>query len=203
MADYFKHPSALVESETIGRGTRIWANVHIMPGVSIGEDCNICDSAFIESGAVLGRGVTVKIGVEICEGVTIEDGVFIGPHVAFTNDLRPRSPRLPELQHRYANKDWLRPTTIERGATIGGNVTLASGLTVGAWAFVAAGSVVMRDVAPFSFVVGNPARPMGYVCVCAEPLTLVDGAAQCSACRRNYKLSGNTLEPQEPISFWK
>jgi acetyltransferase-like isoleucine patch superfamily enzyme len=196
------HPTALVETHAIGSGTRIWVNVHIMRDVSIGPECNICDACFIESGVRIGRGVTVKIGAQICEGVTLEDGVFVGPGVVFTNDLRPRSPRLAPVHDRYSRKDWLRPTHVETGATIGANATIACGVTIGAWSFVGAGSVLLSSVPAYAFALGNPARPLGHVCICGEPISLENAHAQCAACARLYRARGQTLEPLEPIALW-
>jgi acetyltransferase-like isoleucine patch superfamily enzyme len=203
MAAHFIHPTAIVDSPTIGDGTRIWANVHILADVVIGPECNICDGAFIESGARLGRGVTVKTGVSICEGVTIDDGVFIGPSVVFTNDPTPRSPRIPFVRERYAGKGWLQPTRVRYGATLGAHATLANGITVGEWAFVAAGAVVMADVRPFAFVLGNPARMYGYVCACAARMDFVDGRGACAACGRTYRLQESAVIPQEPLRLWE
>jgi len=119
MEDVFVHRTALVESAAIGKGTRIWAFVHVLPGATIGANCNIGDHSFVESGARIGDDVTVKNGNAIWEGLTLEDGVFVGPGVVFTNDLRPRSPRLAEAADRYADTGWLTPTTVCRGATLG------------------------------------------------------------------------------------
>jgi UDP-2-acetamido-3-amino-2,3-dideoxy-glucuronate N-acetyltransferase len=202
MREYFLHPAALVETERIGPRTRIWAYAHLMPGVSVGADCNICDGAFIESGVRIGRGVTIKNGVILGEGVTVEDGVFLGPHAVFTNDLRPRSPRLPVIRERYADKGWLQPTRVEAGTTVGANATIACGITLGAWCFVAAGSVVLRSVPPHTYVIGNPARPMGHVCVCAELLALDEGRATCPECRRAYAWTDDMLLPVEPVELW-
>jgi acetyltransferase-like isoleucine patch superfamily enzyme len=199
----FVHPSALVESETVGAGTRIWAYAHVMKGAEIGQDCNICDHSFIESGSIIGRGVTIKTHVAVGEAVTIKDGAFVGPHVSFTNDIRPRSPRLALAKARYAAKEnWLRPTVVEDGATLGAGVVVSCGITIGAWSFAAAGAVLMQDVAPFSLVVGNPARPVGYVCACAAPLTVVEGKAVCTECGQTYTLQGRTLVSDQPIELW-
>src|SRR5215470_13700965 len=88
---YYVHPSAIVDTEDIGEGSRIWAFVHILSGVRIGRNVNVCDSCFIEQGATLGDNVTLKPGIHVCDGVVLEDDVFLGPNVGFTNDLRPRS----------------------------------------------------------------------------------------------------------------
>ncbi|QNN52184.1 acyltransferase [Nocardioides mesophilus] len=162
----YVHPRALCESTEVGARTRVWAFAHVMEGAVVGEDCNVCDHAFIESGARVGDRVTVKNGVLVWDGVRVEDDVFLGPAVVFTNDLRPRA-------HLKRSGDALTPTLVRRGATLGANVTVVCGVTIGRHAFVAAGSVVTRDVPDFAFVAGNPARQRGWVCRCGE--RLVDG----------------------------
>ena len=202
--DIFIHPTALVETEAIGTGTRIWANVHIMRGVTIGPQCNICDGTFIEAGTVIGRGVTIKPLTALGEGVTIEDGVFIGPGVMFTNDLRPRSPRLALAAPRYAHKEsWLLPTRICTGATLGAGVTVSCGITIGAWSFSAAGAALLQSVPDHALMVGNPARQIGFVCACSENLTVQDGQATCASCRRSYALADGRLQPLQPINLWE
>lgn len=179
------HPLALVESDTVGEGTRVWAWAHVMPGARIGRNCNIGDHAFIEGGSTLGDGVTVKNGVLIWDGVTIEDGVFVGPGVVFTNDLTPRSARmedaLPDRDHA-----WLTPTLVEAGASLGAGAVIVAGVRVGRLALVGAGAVVTRDVAAHALVVGNPARRVGWVCHCAARLRFQDGRAHCERCGRAY-----------------
>ena len=200
--DVYIHPRALVESDAIGPGTRIWANTHIMKGVRIGRDCNICDGAFLETGVEVGRGVTIKQNVILCEGVTVGDGVFLGPNVVFTNDLYPRSPRLPLAAPRYADKSWLTATRIEPGATLGANSTIVCGVTIGAWSLVAAGAVVVHDIKPHTLYTGTPGRPLGYLCACTKRLLLDDGKAACAACGRTYELMDGLLTPTQPISLW-
>src|SRR5437016_2778300 len=101
MRNVFIHPTAIVETQQLGEGTRIWAFTHLMKGVSVGANCNIGEHSFIETGAVIGSNVTIKNGNHIWEGITLSDGVFVGPHVFFTNDLYPRSPRLPQASKKY------------------------------------------------------------------------------------------------------
>jgi UDP-3-O-[3-hydroxymyristoyl] glucosamine N-acyltransferase len=134
----YRHPTALVESDEIGPGTRIWAYAHVLPGARIGTHCNIGDHVFVERGAVIGDNVTVKNGVCVWEGVHLGDGVFVGPNAVFTNDTFPRSPRLPAVARRYADKGWLRPTCVLEGVTIGANATILCGVTLGAYAFIGA-----------------------------------------------------------------
>lgn len=163
MPEFFAHPTALVESSSVGAGTRVWAFAHIMRGASIGPDCNIGDHAFIEGGVVMGRGVTVKNGVCLWDGVTVEDYAFIGPCAVFTNDLRPRSPRSPASEGRYMERAWLVETKVREGASIGANATIRCGVTLGRYCMVGAGSVVTKDVPAFTLVVGNPAKSQGRI----------------------------------------
>lgn len=178
MGDYFKHPLALVESDEIGDGTRIWAFAHVMRGGKVGKNCNIGDHCFIEAGARIGDNVTVKNHVAIWNGVTVEDWAFIGPDVALTNDLKPRS-RDPQ---------WvLSKTQIGESATVGANATILCGVTIGRCAFVGGGAVVTKDVPSYALVYGNPARVRGYVCRCAEKLVFRGTRARCKKCGRLYR----------------
>jgi acetyltransferase-like isoleucine patch superfamily enzyme len=153
MASY-QHPQAIVETNQVGAGTRIWAFVHILPRATIGDDCNICDHVFIENDVVIGNRVTIKSGVQLWDGLRIEDEVFIGPNATFTNDPSPRSKSYPE--------SFLR-TVVATGASIGANATILPGITIGRKSMVGAGAVVTRSVPPNAIVVGNPARIVGYV----------------------------------------
>jgi acetyltransferase-like isoleucine patch superfamily enzyme len=180
----YAHPTALVESETIGEGTRIWAYAHVLPGARVGANCNIGDHAFVESGAVLGNNITLKNHVCVWEGVTLENDVFVGPHVAFTNDRYPRSPRMPQVRERYAEKDrWLVQTVVEQGCSIGANATILPGVRLGRYCVIAAGAVVTKDVEPFALMMGAPARRVGTVCVCGQPLAVPSVSGSCANCQ--------------------
>lgn len=173
---FFTHSHALCESDDIGPRTRIWAFAHVLPGASVGADCNVCDHAFIESGAAIGDRVTVKNRVMIFDGVTIEDDVFLGPAVVFTNDLRPRA----EVK-KSGNE--LTRTLVRRGVTLGAGSVVVAGHTLGEYSFTGAGSVVVSDLAPHGFYVGNPARLKGWVCRCGERL---EPELSCR-CGRSYR----------------
>ena len=190
--NFFKHPNALVESDAIGKGTRIWAFAHVMAGARIGDDCNIGDHAFIEEGVTVGDRVTIKNQVFLCKGVEIEDDVFVGPGAVFTNDLRPRSPRMCESVERYCDEsNWLAKTMIRRGASVGAAATIRCGVTVGKFAMVAAGAVVTSDVAPYELVMGVPAKSTGHVCVCGQKLEFIAKSARCE-CGELYELAGSS-----------
>jgi acetyltransferase-like isoleucine patch superfamily enzyme len=181
----FVHELALCESDDVGPRTRVWAFAHVLAGARIGADCKIGGHAFVEGGTVVGDGVTIKNGVQLWSGVTVEDEAFLGPGAVFTNDASPRAP-FPK-----GPAGW-RPTLVRRGATVGANATVLSGLTIGPWAMVGAGSVVTGDVGGHVIVVGNPARQAGWACRCGRTLP---GDLACPACGRAYRLSdAGTLE---------
>lgn len=177
---FFAHPTALVETENIGAGTRIWAFAHVLKGAVIGSHCNVGDHAFIESGAVIEDHVTVKNGVMVWSGVTVRRGAFLGPGVVFTNDLRPRARRWPVLKLSDDAGAWLTPTIVEEGASLGANVTVVSGVTIGAFALVGAGSVVTRSVPPHALGYGCPFRVTGFVCACGKALKQRPSGSSCS-----------------------
>jgi UDP-2-acetamido-3-amino-2,3-dideoxy-glucuronate N-acetyltransferase len=144
----YVHPQALVETDEIGSGTRIWAFAHVMAGASVGADCNICDHTYIEGGVSVGDRVTIKSGVYLWEGMRVEDDVFLGPQATFTNDRFPRS-----------RQPWrCEGITIRAGATVGAGAVVLPGVTIGTRAMVGAGAVVVADVEPDVVVAGNPAR---------------------------------------------
>lgn len=194
------HPTALVETEEIGSGTRIWAFTHLSQGVVIGSNCNVGSHCYLESGVNVGNGVTIKNGNYIWAGVMICDGAFVGPQVVFTNDLHPRSPRLPQAARRYRNQEWLSTTIVEQGASIGGGAVIVAGVTLKRFCMVAAGAVVTKSIPAHGLVIGSPAKISGWVCSCGAKLTCdVQSACPiiCTECSREFTyLDGELIEQQ-------
>lgn len=188
MASVFVHPRGINESDDVGDGTRIWAFAHVMKGARVGRSCNIGEGCFVEGGASIGDEVTIKNGVALWDRVTLEDHVFVGPAAVFTNDRIPRS----HPHYRTGPAGW-EPTLVRVGATIGANATILCGITLGAWCFVAAGAVVLRDVPDFGLVAGNPARGIGWSCKCGRRLP---GDFRC-ACGLTYTLEQGRVKECE------
>ncbi len=187
---YFKHESAYVdEPVAIGRGTRIWHFCHIMSGAVIGERCNLGQNVFVGENVRLGDNVKVQNNVSIYDGVEIEDDVFCGPSMVFTNVVNPRS--------RVSRRDKYRKTVVRRGASIGANATIVCGHTIGAYAFIGAGSVLTRDLPDFALAYGVPAGIQGWMCVCGLALSFeamdCGHQARCSTCERQYLKEGEKV----------
>jgi UDP-2-acetamido-3-amino-2,3-dideoxy-glucuronate N-acetyltransferase len=168
--------TAIIEpGAQLGEGVRIWQWVHVMPGARIGAGTSVGQGCFVGN-VVIGARCKIQNHVSIYDGVTIEDDVFLGPSCVFTNVRHPRA--------HVSRKHAYEPTRVGRGATIGANATILCGVSIGAFAFVGAGAVVTRAVAPYSLVVGAPARRVDWVCECGETLP---GDLAC-ACGKRYQL---------------
>jgi UDP-2-acetamido-3-amino-2,3-dideoxy-glucuronate N-acetyltransferase len=179
---YYAHPTAVIESEAIGEGSKIWHFAHVRKGSKIGKNCNIGKSVYIDIDAKIGDNVKIQNFVSVYKGVIIDDDVYVGPSATFTNDLYPRA--------FIWEEERVSATRICRGASIGANATLVCGITVGEYAMIGAGSVVAEDVPPFALVLGNPAHQTGYVCYCGHRLTgdATQSVYKCSDCGKNVRI---------------
>lgn len=148
------HPLADCKSPDIGENTNIWQFCVIFKEAKIGSNCNICANVLIEDDVIIGDNVTVKSGVQLWNGVRVEDYVFIGPNVTFTNEHFSRSKQYPDHFER---------TLIKKGASLGANCTIIAGNTVGEFSLIGAGSVVTKDIPPYSVWYGNPICHKGYI----------------------------------------
>jgi UDP-2-acetamido-3-amino-2,3-dideoxy-glucuronate N-acetyltransferase len=185
------HPTADLEADvSVGPGTTVWHHAQIRRGARIGRDGVIGRDVFIDESVTLGDRVKIQNRALVYHGVTIADDVFIGPGAILTNDRRPRALNADGGLARAS--DWtVSPIRIAAGASIGAGVIVVAGRDVGSFALVGAGSVVTHDVPPHGLVVGNPARQIGWVCVCAErlgedPDASASSGLRCPACGRRY-----------------
>ena len=187
---FFAHSSAIIDGGArIGEGTKIWHFCHVSSGAEIGRNCSLGQNVFVADRVKIGDGVKIQNNVSIYAGVILEDYVFCGPSMVFTNVKTPRS-AFP----RNTAADFLT-TRVRHGASIGANATIVCGIEVGAWALVAAGAVVTKDVLAHALVLGVPARQSGWVCQCGQALMSQSEAAvvNCAACGHSYRQDGGRV----------
>lgn len=164
------HPSSEVSADAhLGEGTQVWLDCQIRERARIGSECILGKGVYVDADVTIGSRVKIQNYVSVFRGVTIEDGVFVGPHVCFNNDLRPRAINVDGSLK--GTDDWtVSKTLVCYGASIGANSTVLSGLRIGRWSMVGAGSVVTRSIPDFGLVVGNPATVVGFVCSCGAKI---------------------------------
>ncbi|MBT3177675.1 MAG: N-acetyltransferase [Desulfobacula sp.] len=153
---YFVHESSYIdENVQIKEGTKIWHFSHVLSGAKIGRNCNIGQNVCISGRVVIGNNVKIQNNVSVYEGTIIQDDVFLGPSCVLTNVLNPRS--------QIKRKNLYEKTLIKKGATICANATIVCNVTLGKYCFIAAGAVVTNDVPDYGFMVGIPAKHMGFM----------------------------------------
>jgi len=186
---YTVHNTAIIdEGAQIGEGSRIWHWVHVCGNAIIGEDVSLGQNVFIGNKVSIGNKCKIQNNVSIYDNVSLEEGVFCGPSMVFTNVYNPRA--LVERKEEY------RDTKVKKGVTLGANCTIVCGVTIGQYAFVGAGAVINKDVAPYALMVGVPAKQIAWMSEYGEQLELpVTGNAQavCSHTGAVYQLTGNVL----------
>ncbi len=184
--NYFVHESAVIDPEVnIGSGSRIWHFSHVLKNTRIGNQCNIGQNVVIGPNVNIGNQCKIQNNVSVYQGVTLEDDVFCGPSMVFTNVYNPRA--------AIRRMDEIKPTLIRKGATLGANCTILCGITVGSYAFVGAGAVVIDDVPDYAMVVGNPATHKGWMCHCGHRIMFTKNKGECNACGEHYMKKGKKL----------
>lgn len=181
MDDFFVHETAVVDTDVqIGAGSKVWHFSHIMSHCSLGANCILGQNVFLGGAVKIGSRVKIQNNVSVYSGVEIEDDVFLGPSMVFTNVNAPRS--------FIEQKNYAR-TLVKKGASIGANATIVCGNTIGAYAFIGAGSVVTREVLDFAFMYGVPARQQGWVSKAGTRLNFDNGTtAVCETTGEKYEL---------------
>ena len=201
------HPTALIEDDVqIGEGTSVWDNVHIRHGARIGSQCIIGEKTYIAYDVRIADRVKINAMVYICAGIHVETGVMISAGTTFTNDRFPRAttPDLSELRPSEPD-DHMLDTHVREGATIGAQCTIGPGLEIGRFAMVGMGSLVSRSIPAFHLAIGSPARSIGCVCRCGEPILRFEpgappahAACACKSCDRRYDITGGVVTELSP-----
>lgn len=185
--DYYVHPTAVVDKETtIGNGTKVWHFSHIMNHSKIGKNCVLGQNVFVAKNISIGDNVKIQNNVSIYEGMEIESDVFIGPSAVFTNIKNPRS---------FINrKSEFKKTILKKGVSIGANATIICGITIHKYAFIAAGSVVTKDVNPFELIMGVPGKRIGWVSRAGERLHFENNIGVCPISSEKYILKNDKVD---------
>ena len=182
MTEYFVHETSVVDpGAEIGEGTSVWHFVHVSGTAKIGRSCSLGQNVYVADSVLIGDNVKIQNNVAVYEGVTLEDGVFCGPSMVFTNVYNPRS--------YVSRKSEYRPTLVHEGASLGANCTIVCGVTIGRYAFVAAGAVVTSDVPDYALIAGVPGEQKGWMSEFGHRLNFDEqGVAICPESNEKYHL---------------
>lgn len=197
------HPTAEVDGGAcVGEGSVVWQHAHVREGARVGTECILGRGVYIGPGVEIGSRCKIQNYALVYEPAVVEDGVFIGPGAVFTNDLTPRAVN-PDGSLKDAD-NWTRVgVAVGRGASVGARAVCVAPVRIGAWAMVAAGAVVVKDVPDFALVGGVPARQIGWVGEAGHRLK-EDGAGAagtrwlCPATGTRYEEAGGRLWRVEP-----
>jgi UDP-2-acetamido-3-amino-2,3-dideoxy-glucuronate N-acetyltransferase len=190
----FIHSSAFVApSAQIGVGTKVWHFAQIREEAVVGDDCILGTGVYVGERVIIGNRVKVENGASLFEGVALADGVFIGPHACLTNDRFPRA--INANGSLKLHSDWqITPTTVGEGASLGAGTITIAGISIGRWALIGAGSIVARSVPDYAMAMGNPARIIGFACMCGRRLSEGShGLLKCNDCGRHYRRTDTGL----------
>jgi len=188
MSQFFAHETSIVDDKVvIGNDTKVWHFSHILSGSTIGERCSFGQNCVVGPNVTIGSGVKVQNNISVYEGVEIEDDVFLGPSMVFTNVINPRA--------FIVRRDEFKKTLLKRGCSIGANVTVVCGVTIGEYALIGSGAVVNKDVKPYALVVGVPAKQIGWVDISGNTLEFRDNRAEDEYAF--YELVGEDLKVTE------
>jgi len=181
--DPWVHTSSIIDDgASIGDGTKIWHFSHIMKNVRIGPNCILGQNIMVGNGVTIGARCKIQNNVSIYSGVLLEDDVFCGPSCVFTNILNPRA--------HIDRKSEFKETIVRKGVTIGANATILCGIEIGRFALIGAGSVVTSSVQPYSLMIGNPARHVGWVGESGETL---DEQLICPSTGQRYRFDDQNI----------
>lgn len=186
------HTAEIDEGCRIGQGTKIWHWSHVSSKVIIGENCSLGQNVFIADNVTVGNNCKIQNNVSIYDGVQLDDYVFCGPSMVFTNVTNPRS--------EFPKKNQFKKTIVKKGVTFGANSTIVCGITIGEYAFIGAGSLVHKNVKPYSLVVGVPFKQIGWMSKLGEKLDLPlegSGITKCLKTGCEYKLINGNLKAKE------
>jgi acetyltransferase-like isoleucine patch superfamily enzyme len=178
-AKFYRHSTAMVEKGAeVGILTRIWHHAHVRAGATIGKACSLGKNVYIDPGVVIGDRCKIQNNCSLYDGVILGDHVFVGPHVAFTNDKHPR-----------ASGAWQKGITlVDDHASIGAHATIVCGVRIGRYAMIGSGAVVTADVEPYSLIYGNPGRHVGYVCEQGHTLERTPFFLLCRECKKSLTI---------------
>ena len=187
MAKFFAHESSFVDDKVeIGDGTKIWHFSHILSGSKIGKNCSFGQNCVVGPKVTIGNGVKVQNNISIYEGVEVEDDVFLGPSMVFTNVINPRA--------FIVRKDEFKKTLLKKGCSIGANVTVVCGVTIGEYAMIGSGAVVNKDIKPYALMVGVPAHQIGWVGISGNTLKFDKENIAIDSNGKRYIIKENSLE---------